>query len=330
MLKKLIYLAVLTVIAFFVHPAAGSYDFRKGLDGGYAMEWLHMYVLPNYDTSKIEQVNSAQSYSVRYEIGGTLAMAPGDTKVVGSEYGGEFHIINENDIFHMLLVNDGRITGAYTNNDEVTVDSINIQGMDREGIHEVYGEPVGTVDKGEKRLIVENDEYDVFEIDDIYVFFFYDLHKADEVNGLLIVEQSEMENGELYNHPPAADNEEMKFHLVNATRIQYGAGALDHHDGAADAAGRHSEDMADNDYFSHDSPDGGTLKNRMEEQGVRFKLAGENIAMGHTSPIFSHHSLLNSEEHRVNTLNDAYTHFGIGVDYNSEDVPYYTENYIKK
>src|SRR5699024_7708839 len=61
-----------------------------------------------------------------------------------------------------------------------------------------------------------------------------------------------------------------------------------------------------------------------------YRLAGENIAMGHTSPIFSHHSLMNSKEHRVNTLNDSYTHLGIGVDYNADEVPYYTENYIKK
>lgn len=332
MIKKLIYLSVLTVAAFFIYPAAESYDFREGLDKGYAMEWLNMYVLPNYDTSRIEQVNSTQSYSVEYEMGEPFNMDPEDTgAVIGSEFGGEFNVINENDIFHMLLVNDGLITGAYTNNDEVTINSINIQDMDRDRVIEVYGDPVNTVDRGEKHLIVENDEYDVFEVGDMYVYFFYDLHKADEVNGLLIVRRSEMESGSgLYNHPTVRDNEEMNYHLINATRIRYGIGPLDQHEAAGDAARGHSEDMADNDYFSHDSPGGGTLKDRLQAYDVRFRLAGENIAMGHTSPIFSHHSLMNSKEHRVNTLNETYTHIGIGVDYNSEDVPYYTENYIKK
>lgn len=329
--RKLIYLTVLSLLALVIYPAAGTYDFRDGLNKDYAGEWLNMYVLPNYDTSRIEQVNSAQSFSLEYEIGEPFTADEDAEAVLGSEFEGEFHIINDNDIFHMLLVNEGEITGIYTNNDEVTVNDINIQGMDRRIIYEVYGEPVSTVDKGEKHLVVENEEYDVFEIGDIYVFFFYDLHEADQVNGMLIVDKSEMASGSgLYNHPSAEDNAQMNFHLINATRLKYGVGPLEYDAAVGEAARKHSMDMSANDYFSHVSPGGGTLKTRMMEMEIPFRLAGENIATGHTSPIFSHHSLMNSKAHRVNTLNDDYTHIGIGVDYNSDDVPYYTENYTKK
>lgn len=331
-IRKTTTLIFMAVALFFVHPAYQSYDFNDGLNKSYAEEWLNLYILPNYDTSKIEQVESTQSHSVEYRMDAPVSLE--DDEVIataGSEYEGEFHILNDDDAFHMLLINDGRVTGLYTNSDEVSINSVSIQNMDRPLIREVYGEPVKTVDKGDKRLVVENSEYDVFEINDIYVFFFYDLHEDDKVNGLLTVKKSEMRHAEsMYNHPSVSDNEQVNFHLINASRVKYGFESLEYDEDVGEAAGLHSTDMSDNGYFSHVSPDGGTLKERIEKQEIPYSLAGENIATGHTSPIFSHHSLLNSKEHRVNTLNDSYSHIGIGVDYDFEDVPYYTENYVKK
>ena len=77
-------------------------------------------------------------------------------------------------------------------------------------------------------------------------------------------------------------------------------------------------------------PDGSTLKDRLINGSVDFRLAGENIATGHTSPIFAHHSLLNSPSHRVNTLNESFDYVGVGIEYDRENVPYYTENYLQK
>lgn len=332
MFKKVISFLILSLVLFFIYPAVESYNFKDGLNKSYANEWLNLYVLPNYDTSKIEQVNSTQSYSIEYNIGEPFEAEDGDIEaVVDSEFGGEFNIIDKNGIFHIVLVNDGKVTGLYTNNDEVSIDSINIQGMDRESIGNIYDQPVRTVDKGGKHLIVENDEYDVFDINDKYVYFFYDLHEEDRVNGLLTVKKSEMKHSDsMYNHPPEEDNAQLNYHLINATREKYGVAPMDYDSEVSEAAELHSRDMSENDYFSHESPDGSTLKNRIEAMDISYRLAGENIATGHTSSIFSHHSLMNSKEHRVNTLNESYTHVGIGVDYNAEEIPYYTENYIKK
>ena len=332
MFKKTISFLMLSLVIFFIYPAVESYNFKNGLDKSYANEWLNLYVLPNYDTSKIEQVNSTQSYSIDYQMGEPFEAEAEDVEaVIDSEFAGEFNIIDEDGIFHILLVNEGEVTGLYTNNDEVSIDSINIQGMDRDSIREIYDRPVKTVDKGGKHLIVEHEQYDVFDINDKYVYFFYDVHEEDEVNGLLTVKKSEMRHSDsMYNHPSEEDNERLNFHLINATREKYGVAPLDHDPKASKAAGEHSRDMAANDYFSHNAPDGSTLKDRIESLDISYRLAGENIATGHTSPIFSHHSLMNSKEHRVNTLNDSYTHMGIGVEYDAEEVPYYTENYIKK
>ena len=46
------------------------------------------------------------------------------------------------------------------------------------------------------------------------------------------------------------------------------------------AAARHSRDMAQNDYFAHDSQDGRTPGQRIEAEGYLWRAFGENIAAG--------------------------------------------------
>lgn len=326
---KLFFIIFIYIVSTILAPAVHSYNFKEGLNREYAVEWLETYVYPTYDMSTIHEINSAQTQDIEvameseYDISGQ--------EVLGSEYAGEFVVEEDYGRFRMVLVNDGLVTGAYTNSDDVSIDNINIEGMDRESVREAYGEPEESIKKGWKRLRVDSNEYAVYDLKDRYVYFFYDLHEDDKVNGTLVVMKEEVETGkELYNHPEAADNSRMNHVLVNATRYEYGVKPLEAYEEAGMAAQGHSEDMAENNYFNHDSPDGETLKDRVEEAGVQYRMAGENIAMGHTSPIFSHHSLMNSMEHRVNTLKPAFTHLGTGTAYNDEDIPYYTENYIQK
>lgn len=326
---KLFFIIFIYIVSTILAPAVHSYNFKDGLNREYAVEWLETYVYPTYDMSTIHEINSAQTQDIEvameseYDISGQ--------EVLGSEYAGEFVVEEDYGRFRMVLVNDGLVTGAYTNSDDVSIDNINIEGMDRESVREAYGEPEESIKKGWKRLRVDSNEYAVYDLKDRYVYFFYDLHEEDKVNGTLVVMKEEVEAGkELYNHPEAADNSRMNHVLVNATRYEYGVKPLETYEEAGMAAQGHSEDMAENNYFNHDSPDGETLKDRVEEAGVQYQMAGENIAMGHTSPIFSHHSLMNSMEHRVNTLKPAFTHLGTGTAYNDEDIPYYTENYIQK
>lgn len=326
---KLFFIIFIYIVSTILAPAVHSYNFKDGLNREYAVEWLETYVYPTYDMSTIHEINSAQTQDIEvameseYDISGQ--------EVLGSEYAGEFVVEEDYGRFRMVLVNDGLVTGAYTNSDDVSIDNINIEGMDRESVREAYGEPEESIKKGWKRLRVDSNEYAVYDLKDRYVYFFYDLHEEDKVNGTLVVMKEEVEAGkELYNHPEAADNSRMNHVLVNATRYEYGVKPLEAYEEAGMAAQGHSEDMAENNYFNHDSPDGETLKDRVEEAGVQYRMAGENIAMGHTSPIFSHHSLMNSMEHRVNMLKPAFTHLGTGTAYNDEDIPYYTENYIQK
>lgn len=329
MVRRILALIILYAVLVFIVPAVKSYDFKDGLTEDYFNHWLEQNVIPNYDTSKIEQVHGTQETNIDYTLGASYDTS-GHT-VINSEYEGEFVIMNEPGAFNMVLVRDGIVTGGYTNSDDVSFNSMSIEGMNRESVRELYGEPIDYIRKQWKRLKVEHAEYDVFDVGNFYAYFFYDIHENDKVNGMLIINKDEViEINELYNHPSQEENELMHYYLVNASRVEYGYNMLERDPAADEVAYHHSNDMAVNNYFNHDSPDGQTLKDRLVNSSVDFRLAGENIATGHTSPIFAHHSLLNSPSHRVNTLNADFNYIGIGIEYNADNVPYYTENYIQK
>jgi uncharacterized protein YkwD len=65
-------------------------------------------------------------------------------------------------------------------------------------------------------------------------------------------------------------------------------------------------------YFSHVSPEGEDLSNRMREARVGYLAAGENLALAPT--LFSAHSgLMQSPGHRANILRPQFGRLGIGI-----------------
>jgi uncharacterized protein YkwD len=66
----------------------------------------------------------------------------------------------------------------------------------------------------------------------------------------------------------------------------------------------------------------------MKDDDVRFHLAGENLAYGQFSSIFAHEGLMNSLGHRKNILREEYEYLGVGVAFNNESQPYYTQNFF--
>ena len=82
------------------------------------------------------------------------------------------------------------------------------------------------------------------------------------------------------------------------------------------AAYHHAKDMARNKYFSHNSRDGKTLKDRVVKAGYSFKglksvTFGENIAYGQESIDEVMKGWLTSERHCKNLMNGAFKEVGI-------------------
>ncbi|MEH7383070.1 CAP domain-containing protein [Bacillus sp. JJ1533] len=88
--------------------------------------------------------------------------------------------------------------------------------------------------------------------------------------------------------------------------------------------------MAENNYFSHTNLQGLSPFDRMLEDEILFSIAGENLAYGQFSSIFAHEGLMNSMGHRENILKKEYKYLGVGVAFNTESHPYYTENFYTK
>lgn len=84
------------------------------------------------------------------------------------------------------------------------------------------------------------------------------------------------------------------------------------------AAENHSQDMAENEYFSHTGPDGVGIQQRIENQGYVWQAVGENIAAGQTSASAVVEGWLESPGHCRNIMSDAFTEMGMAEASNSE------------
>lgn len=78
-----------------------------------------------------------------------------------------------------------------------------------------------------------------------------------------------------------------------------------------------SQDMVDNNYFSHTSPKYGSPFAMMKTFGVKYAAAGENIASGQASPESVVKSWMNSPGHRANIMSTKYGKIGVGYAYKS-------------
>lgn len=90
-----------------------------------------------------------------------------------------------------------------------------------------------------------------------------------------------------------------------------------------------SQDMINKNYFSHISPTYGSPFNMMENFGLKFSAAGENIAMGEQTPSSVVTAWMNSPGHRANILNPSYTQIGVGLAKNPNGTCYWTQMFIK-
>ncbi|MBE6992879.1 MAG: sporulation protein [Ruminococcaceae bacterium] len=114
------------------------------------------------------------------------------------------------------------------------------------------------------------------------------------------------------NRPVDSSYAQQVLELVNKYRAQYGLGALTLSDELSNVAQAKAQDMKNNNYFAHNSPTYGTPFDMMQSFGVTYRTAGENIAMGYSSPAAVVEGWMNSEGHRANILNGSFTQMGLG------------------
>jgi len=116
--------------------------------------------------------------------------------------------------------------------------------------------------------------------------------------------------------------------LVNVERANNGLKSLTMNAELSKVATLKSKDMANLNYFSHTSPTYGSPFEMMKQFGISYRAAGENIAMGQTSPEQVMQGWMNSPGHRANILNASFTQLGVGVAKDSNGRIYWTQQFI--
>ena len=113
--------------------------------------------------------------------------------------------------------------------------------------------------------------------------------------------------------------------LVNQIRKNHGLKPLTVNWQLSRVARYKSQDMLDKKYFSHTSPTYGSPFDMIKAFNISYKTAGENIAMGYTTPSAVVNSWMNSTGHRANILNANFTQIGVGYVANGH---YWTQMFI--
>lgn len=115
--------------------------------------------------------------------------------------------------------------------------------------------------------------------------------------------------------------------LTNAERAKQGLAPLTLDTELSKVARIKSQDMKDKNYFDHNSPTYGSPFDMMKSFGISYKSAGENIAMGQTTPEQVVQAWMDSPGHRANIMNSSFTHIGVGYVASGN---YWTQQFIGK
>lgn len=97
--------------------------------------------------------------------------------------------------------------------------------------------------------------------------------------------------------------------LVNQERVAAGLEELIIDEGLCAAATIRVAEIQS--LFSHTRPDGSSCFTALEDIGVQYSLAGENIAIGQASPQAVVQAWMESPGHRENILNPSFTRIGV-------------------
>lgn len=106
------------------------------------------------------------------------------------------------------------------------------------------------------------------------------------------------------------------FEIVNQERIKAGVKPLKFNNDMYKAAMVRAEECEKS--FSHTRPNGTSCFTALQEAGVKYSFAGENIAWGYGTPKDVMEAWMKSEGHKNNILNPDFTDFACGT-YKSGD-----------
>lgn len=133
----------------------------------------------------------------------------------------------------------------------------------------------------------------------------------------------------------AMSEEQRAMGLINAERRKRGERPLAFDSGLTRIARQHSQNMAQQNFFSHVGRDGRDATARAEAVGIRdWRSMGENIAYNYErypDPVATAvEQWMRSTKHRDNILNGDFTHTGLGIARSADGRLYFTQVFMTR
>jgi uncharacterized protein YkwD len=98
-------------------------------------------------------------------------------------------------------------------------------------------------------------------------------------------------------------------------------------------AREYSRRMAEQNFFSHNDPEGRSVRERVDEAEIKWRMVGENLAYsnGYVNPVAaSLHGWMGSPGHRANILEPNFSLTAIGVWIKGDGTVYFTEIFLRQ
>ena len=121
------------------------------------------------------------------------------------------------------------------------------------------------------------------------------------------------------------------FNEVNRLRVSRGLSPLAFSEDLLLVARGYSRRMAEEKFFSHNDPQGQTVKERVTGAKIKWRVLGENLAYsnGYINPVaVSLSGWMDSPGHRRNLLDRAWRQTAIGAWIKSDGTVYFTEIFL--
>ena len=127
--------------------------------------------------------------------------------------------------------------------------------------------------------------------------------------------------------------EEQCLGEVNRVRKSYNLAPLELSEELLEVARDYSRRMAEENFFSHNDPEGRTVRERVARANIRWRMVGENLAYsnGYINPVAASMSgWMDSPGHRRNLLDPDWRQTAIGVWISDNGTVYFTEIFLKQ
>lgn len=116
---------------------------------------------------------------------------------------------------------------------------------------------------------------------------------------------------------PAPAKADALFDLMNSARLDAGVAALARDSALDDVANTRAQNLVVNGYFDHYSPDGESAFSELAARGIRYRLAGENLARNNYTDArtveAAFEGLMASPGHRANILEERFSRVGVAT-----------------